>query len=211
MTDRIGEIIFRPADCAILRLENWYSFHCAMNRLFRKDRQSELLWHFAGRVPEGLRFLYLSDADPVFAGALNPVWRTKPLPDLFPAPGAYRFQCRWYGKKSVPENANNNRPQPGLRVDAKGYAWRTRPLTPDEARRAFLRRSPEWGFDVTDMATPQLAKEHFRHGGSLMTLSMFDIEGCLTVTDPERFRRAVRHGVGGKTAFGCGLLRIASL
>ncbi len=45
-------------------------------------------------------------------------------------------------------------------------------------------------------------------GRKPMRAGVLDIEGTLTVRDPERFVAAVRHGFGRAKAFGCGLMLI---
>jgi CRISPR system Cascade subunit CasE len=47
-----------------------------------------------------------------------------------------------------------------------------------------------------------------KHRAKSMELSMLDLEGCLTVADPERFTDALCKGVGPAKGFGCGLLLV---
>ena len=51
-----------------------------------------------------------------------------------------------------------------------------------------------------------------KHGQKAMIrYSTLDLRGSLTVTDPERLRAALFHGIGPAKAFGCGLLLVRRL
>lgn len=49
----------------------------------------------------------------------------------------------------------------------------------------------------------------FRHGVTSLTLSTALFEGVFSVTDPDRLRHALLHGIGPGKAYGCGLMTIA--
>jgi CRISPR system Cascade subunit CasE len=66
------------------------------------------------------------------------------------------------------------------------------------------------GFCVTDdLRVDAYRQLRIDHGGQKpITLSTVDLSGTLTVTDAERFTRALLGGVGRGKAFGCGLLLV---
>ncbi|MBN9612685.1 MAG: type I-E CRISPR-associated protein Cas6/Cse3/CasE [Actinobacteria bacterium] len=49
----------------------------------------------------------------------------------------------------------------------------------------------------------------FARGGQTVTLRVAEFDGLLEITDPDRFRGALSHGIGSARAYGCGLLTVA--
>ncbi|WP_414434070.1 type I-E CRISPR-associated protein Cas6/Cse3/CasE [Alloalcanivorax venustensis] len=80
----------------------------------------------------------------------------------------------------------------------------------DESAEQWLRaRSTDWGFELT--TSPQLGgyRQHqLRRKKREIRFSSVDYEGVMTVTDPDRLRDALFHGVGRSRAFGCGLFMV---
>lgn len=57
----------------------------------------------------------------------------------------------------------------------------------------------------------QQHRSHKRGQDKPIRYSTLDLQGTLTVSDPERLRKALFHGIGPAKAFGCGLLLVRHL
>lgn len=91
----------------------------------------------------------------------------------------------------------------------------------------LVEKAPSWGFQVREVEVPGLEElrpdvlvdrrqdlsfskgDRSERGRRPVSLRTASYEGTLRVTDIERFRRALTHGVGRARAYGCGLLTIA--
>lgn len=89
------------------------------------------------------------------------------------------------------------------------------PQLPDLVRQAslewFRKQSALGGFSFgdDDVAADGYRQHRFRkRGGAEVRLSTVDLEGVLTVVDPERFRETWCKGLGPAKGFGCGLIML---
>ncbi len=81
----------------------------------------------------------------------------------------------------------------------------------EEAGTAWLQeRADRHGFAVDPgVVRCEGYRQHvLRRRGRTIRFSSLDMEGRLTVTDPERFLRTLHEGIGPEKAFGCGLLLV---
>jgi CRISPR system Cascade subunit CasE len=78
------------------------------------------------------------------------------------------------------------------------------------AARAWLdRQGNAHGFAVNQMVSLGYETLRIAHGEAPIQLGVVDLEGLLTVTDPQAFFSALGRGFGRARAFGCGLMLIA--
>ena len=82
----------------------------------------------------------------------------------------------------------------------------------------LLDRCDKHGFTILpdDSGEPsvivkQRHQERFGRGGKTVTLTTAVYEGCLQVTDADKFRHVLCHGLGRAKGFGCGLLTVAPI
>jgi CRISPR system Cascade subunit CasE len=80
------------------------------------------------------------------------------------------------------------------------------------AARAWLdRQAASRGFAVDRLACLSYETVRIARNGPPIQLGIVDLEGQLTVDDPDAFRTALGRGFGRARAFGCGLMLIAPL
>jgi CRISPR system Cascade subunit CasE len=90
-------------------------------------------------------------------------------------------------------------------------------VTVDQQRKWLAERSNGLGFEITknddvlDVVVHDRFTEHFRRGGSEVTLAKATFDGKLVITDAALLRQALVNGVGRGKAYGCGLLTLAPL
>ncbi|MBW7877381.1 MAG: type I-E CRISPR-associated protein Cas6/Cse3/CasE [Candidatus Cloacimonetes bacterium] len=73
------------------------------------------------------------------------------------------------------------------------------------------KRSENAGFEVreADIFAEGHQVHHFKRLGNGGRIATLDIQGVLTVSDPERFQKILLNGLGPAKSFGCGLMTIA--
>lgn len=207
---QIGRIILRPADCALLRIADWWGCHTVMNRMFRAEKPAELLWHCEGRMPEGLSFLVLTNRDPVIPAGTGPFISMKPFPEsALPSEGRFAFQVRFSGRRwaAADPGGLSDAGAASVRTGRNGKTYRQRDLTESEVMTAFEKRSADWGMRIEKLVHEGTQKALFPHERSTMAFRMHDLAGEFELVDPARFRRAAFGGIGARLSFGCGLLR----
>ena len=70
-------------------------------------------------------------------------------------------------------------------------------------------RAETYGFCLDTLMLKGYRAERFaRRGGKFGTLGILDLEGALTITEPNSFLARLRQGFGRGKAFGCGLMLI---
>ncbi|MBD0022139.1 type I-E CRISPR-associated protein Cas6/Cse3/CasE [Gordonia pseudamarae] len=85
-------------------------------------------------------------------------------------------------------------------------------------RQWLLDRSSDWGFTVVDSLVEDIPEKElricerdtvtFRRGSGRVTLVTAAFEGKLAVTEPDRLRNSLSHGIGRAKGYGCGLLTL---
>lgn len=87
---------------------------------------------------------------------------------------------------------------------------------PDDQLRWLHQRAEQHGFalhtnhlGVPDVRVNTPTRLRGRRGQHHITIEATRYEGSLVVTDPDRFIRSIRSGIGPARAFGCGLLTVA--
>lgn len=194
----------RPAIKA-LKITDPYSLHRVVYDLFddvrnAADKQasasSGILYAEQGGDFNGRRILMLSNRQPATAvKGLHGQVASKPIPEAFLSHGQYHFK--------VVVN-------PTQRESATG---KLRPLKERGAIADWFchRALTRWGFSVAPahLQVGQITVEQFfGKGQQPITLAKAQLQGTLTVTDPEAFQRSFTHGIGRGKAFGCGLLQL---
>lgn len=202
-----------------------YAAHQWLWQLFPEQQQRSFLF----RMEAGGRFWLLSSVAPLTDHALFSV-ETKAFQPQLTAGLKLDFQlranpvvCRNKKRSDVLMNAKYQAKQQGL---PKEQLWQ---LQTQAAQQWLIRQSEQHGFNLlppasnefadwagTDDASAQLVtidayqQHRFRRraGEKMFTYSSVDFSGCLQVTDPERFTRALAAGLGKSKAFGCGMLMI---
>ncbi len=84
-------------------------------------------------------------------------------------------------------------------------------LVQSSVREWLATRAEPAGFDTGGEVLAESYQRHEfrkRKGGRKVVIATVDIDGLLTVRDPERFRRTLFEGLGPSKAFGCGLLMV---
>lgn len=211
---KLGRMVFNARDCAALNLGDWYRCHVVLNRMFREKQPAELLWHCEGRCRDGISFLFLATREPDVLPGTTPDIAVRDFPEsALPTEGHFEFQVRYAGRRweSLPDGTEIDETISNVRRSPKGILMRQVGLTPEQAAAVIVRRGPEWGIDVHDAVHQGVRYERLRHRDGPIPLVMHDIAGTFTITDPARFRQAAFHGIGARTAFGCGLLRYGRL
>jgi CRISPR system Cascade subunit CasE len=146
------------------------------------------------------------------------------LLDRISAGKRYRFRLRAsptrrvHGRATLGADPARGRMRPE-KAEAKGKRVE---LTREADRIAWLERRAEaagfrivtahllpGGHDVPALLASGAGKTKGRKDGAGLTLATVLFDGLLEVRDADRFRNALRNGIGPGKAFGCGLLSIA--
>lgn len=107
--------------------------------------------------------------------------------------------------KSGPDGRRRNGRRMHLRSDAERTEWLKR-----KAKQSGFRLVTEGGSEGDEMVSFSSGRKHTgRRGRVKVTFESVLIDGLLVITDADRFRSAVRVGIGHEKAYGCGLLSIA--
>lgn len=69
-------------------------------------------------------------------------------------------------------------------------------------------RKEQWGFDFMFVQVGVVKTHHINEHNKKLKLVTAEISGVLTVTNLEKFKKSVIHGIGRGRTFGCGLLQI---
>jgi CRISPR system Cascade subunit CasE len=170
----------------------------------------DFLWREEGQG----RFILLSARPPRDHHQLFEPFEPKPFEPVFAAGDHLRFLLR---ANATVRRRGDPKPRDvvmdaiyALPKDERAKARRT---AEQEASRRWLdAQGAAHGFAVTNMAclgyrTLTLPREQ----GANIQLGVVDLEGQLTVTDPERFAQKLLSGFGRARAFGCGLMLVARL
>ena len=191
-----------------LRITDPYSLHRVVYSLYQDTRatrtepgqeSSGILYADQGGDFNGRRILMLADRSPAdcIDGQYGKV-QQKPIPAGFLDHATYRFK--------VIVN-------PVYRDNA------SRKLIPARGRAAieqwFCERAPKnWGFEPElpqlEVGSVQVLQFRDKHK-QLITLAQAELQGILTVTQPDDFQRGFIQGIGRGKAFGCGLLQIVPI
>ena len=90
-------------------------------------------------------------------------------------------------------------------------------VTAQQQRDWLLVRADNYGFRIPestagqpDIVVGERLKRSFRRNENTLTLVTARYEGHLEVTDADRFRHALTHGIGRAKGYGCGLLTLAA-
>lgn len=160
---------------------------------------------------QGITVLVQSLAEPAWQGLLTVgqgqyLLAPPPPPKTFEATFAlgrrfyFRLRANPTVKKAREEKRQGNRVP--LKHEAQQVAW-------------LHRKGAQGGFRVLDVRAShdEEQRDRIRREGSevshTLTLYAVQFDGLLEVTEPGRFREAVRGGIGPAKAFGCGLLSLA--
>lgn len=107
--------------------------------------------------------------------------------------------------KSGPAGQRRNGRRVDLRTEPQQIEWLSR-----RADRAGFRLVPVYpGSNAPAVRVGASEKLRGRTRNRLVTLAGVLFDGLLEVTDPDKFRLAIREGIGPGKAFGCGLLSLA--
>lgn len=90
-------------------------------------------------------------------------------------------------------------------------------VTAEQQRDWLLGRADNYGFGIPeptagepDVIVSERIKRSFHRNGNTVTLVTARYDGRLEVTDADRFRHALTHGIGRAKGYGCGLLTVAA-
>lgn len=174
------------------------------------DRQRDFLWREDG---EG-RFLLLSARPPADRHQLFDLEEAKPFnPDLTSGT-RLRFALRANATvrhrgcarhRDVVMDAIHSVPSGQDRAAAR------RAQATPAARSWLEKQGARHGFAVDQMACLGYETVRIARNGAPIRLGIVELEGRLTVRDPDAFRSALGRGFGRARAFGCGLMLIAPL
>ena len=142
---------------------------------------------------------YLLPADS-FSGLENPAVKQINLPLRVGQTLSFRLRANPTIKK-VRRDENGNR-RNSNRV----------PLVHEEKQLAWLqKRAEDNGFKLIDyrISRQQNHQSRKKENGRSITLYTIQFDGCLQITDTDKFKTAVRIGIGPAKVFGCGLLSLA--
>ena len=198
------------------------------------DTHHQLVWTlFADEArPEARRsFLWRVDGDRFFILSMDVPQDDHSLFDLqvrrfdvtFDEGDRFVFRLRANATVCRTENAGGARRQQrhdvvmdrlrGLQGETPGLSRaEARERAVPEAASGWLARTGErTGFALERLGTTSYRTADLgRRGGSRARFGILDMEGVLTVRQPERFSAAVREGFGRAKAFGCGLMLLAN-
>jgi CRISPR system Cascade subunit CasE len=172
------------------------------------DQKRDFIWREDG---DG-RFLLLSARPPIDEHRLFEMDEVKPFdPSIVPGT-RLRFALR---ANATVRHRGNVRHRDvvmdaiyGLPPGPERATARREQATP--AARAWLDKQGEsHGFAVDHMDCLGYETVRIAHGKMPMQLGVVDLEGRLTVTEPDALRSAIGRGFGRARAFGCGLMLIA--
>lgn len=203
------------------RLGNSYGLHQVLWDLFSDspDRQRDFLFRQEDLSQPAadsplLRTFTLSEREPVDRLG-NFFIETRVLDPVFGTGDRLGFSVRVNPTIRHHEDARKNKARHDVVMDAKRQ-WNGDGPQPSSqelvqsATLGWLRRQAErGGFDFAEgEVTADGYRQHrFRKNGkNEVRLSTVDLEGVLTILDPDRFRALWQQGLGPAKGFGCGLL-----
>lgn len=195
------------ATAARLGLSDAYEWHQAVWKAFpRRDGQQRDFLTRLDRRPAGFRLLIVSPIQPVrpaWCPADSECWKTKPIPEAYFTRRRYVFQlCVNATRKVAVQNPDGSFKKNGRRV----------PLSNREELVAWVNRKGEQGgfsVDEDTLRTFSRGRAYFEKNGVRGLHSAVELQGVLTLTDPQKFHETFTRGVGSAKAFGFGLLVIA--
>lgn len=206
-----------------------YRMHAAVEHAFppdavRNDERGRVLWRIDHNEQSHSTVLYVvSPETPDFTHLVEQAgwpsrckWETREyskLLDRLTVGQQWNFRLRANPvRKAAHDRAEHSRRTPEQIIGKRqGY------VTVSQQIDWLLRRAEANGFEVLEeesgpaLRVTQRKREQFNRGGSKVTLSTAVFDGCLRITDADRFRHALCHGIGPAKGFGCGLMTIAPM
>ncbi|PAU67575.1 CRISPR-associated protein Cse3 [Bifidobacterium italicum] len=206
-----------------------YRMHAAVEHAFppdavRNDEWGRVLWRIDHNEQSHSTVLYVvSPETPDFTHLVEQAgwpsrckWETREyskLLDRLTVGQQWNFRLRANPvRKAAHDRAEHSRRTPEQIIGKRqGY------VTVSQQIDWLLRRAEANGFEVLEeesgpaLRVTQRKREQFNRGGSKVTLSTAVFDGCLRITDADRFRHALCHGIGPAKGFGCGLMTIAPM
>lgn len=202
----VSQLILGRRDLKELKVTDDYSVHRVIYNFFVDQRDSEqkkmsessgFLYVDLGGNALGRRFLMLSNRIPKEMELNDSRIETKVLKDEFLLANAYRFK--------VVVNPTRRDAQTRKLVAVKGR---------ENIAEWFAQRAINtWGFCTDEsLAVDKVEVKQFKgKDDHKIVITQAHISGILTVTDRDRFIKAVSQGIGRSHAFGCGLLQIVPI
>jgi CRISPR system Cascade subunit CasE len=194
-------------------LRDSYSWHQAIWKAFPgRDGEDRFFLTRLDEIEGGLRLLVLSPDEPVRPPwCPEPSWKPKPISDSFFTHRTYRFSLVANPTRKVrsEKNPKNGRRVPLVSREDKVVDGKTIPglLT------WLARKGEQHGFTFDPHSTKTIPRprQPFLKKGAAGLHSATEFAGVLTVTDPEKLRHAVLHGIGSAKAFGFGMLCLSPI
>lgn len=206
-----------------------YRMHAAVEHAFppdavRNGEEGRVLWRIDHNEQTHSTMLYVASPEtPDFTHIIEQAgwpsrcqWETKEydkLLDRLASGQQWNFRLRANPvRKAAHDRAEHSRRSPE-QIVGKRQAY----VTVNQQIDWLLRRADDNGFRVLDeesgpaLRVTQRQREQFNRGNAKVTLSTAVFDGCLQITDVERFRHALCHGIGPAKGFGCGLMTIAPM
>lgn len=96
------------------------------------------------------------------------------------------------------------------RIEAGDLNWSLQDLIQEEGTAWLTARGPKHGFAPRGVRADGYQQLRFGKPGvsGSVTISTLDLEGVLTVTNPEAFTTLLSTGIGSAKGFGCGLMLV---
>ena len=201
----VSQLILGRRDLKEFKVTDDYSVHRVIYNFFSDQRDSDqkklsessgFLYVDLGGNALGRRFLLLSNRLPREIELSDSRIETKVLKDEFLQANAYRFK--------VVVNPTRRDAQTRKLVAVKGR---------ENIAEWFTQRATSWGFSTDETLTVDKVEVRQFKGKDdhKIVITQAHISGILTVTDRDRFIKAVSQGIGRSHAFGCGLLQIVPI
>jgi CRISPR system Cascade subunit CasE len=186
--------------------------HAAIAASFPDGPGGRVLWRIEPADRSGeIRILVASPAGPAEAEVWERITtpdraQTRPygpLLDRLTKGDRYRFRTTLN-----PVRTHNGRHTPifdrGAQTD-----WAVRKLGTNGV--SLNIHSPDLDTDEPDVQITATRNDRFTRAGSPGTIELLKVtfDGSLTVTDPEKLRHSLCHGIGRAKGYGCGLLTLA--
>lgn len=191
-----------------------YRIHQALWNLFERDpgASRDFLYRQEGQA-DGLSFLVLSRRRP---GDDDGLWQvqTKEYAPRLSAGQHLNFSIRINPVVKRRDDAGRQQRHDlvmDLKKNGAGPDESQAELVQQAARQWLGARAARNGFELSENSLLGEAYRQWRFtgkGSRRISFSSLDCSGLLTITDIERFKRALTRGIGPEKAFGCGLLLI---
>lgn len=194
------------------------AMHAAVLSSFPPDAtlssdQGRVLWRVDGAGTPRVALYTVSPEEPDFTALCEqggwptrPEWRTsslKPLVDSLAEGQEFGFRLTANPTRTAPTSDKGER--------GKIYGH----VTPEQQVDWLVERAERGGFSVRQEESDgpsvrviNTTMRQFRRERGTVTLRVTTYEGVLKVTDPERLRGVLGHGIGRSRAYGCGLMTL---